>query len=661
MSNSKMIFYSSLAIVAVISSIFIVSVQANNLPNMLQNAKKWYEQADFEQCLQEYDRVLEIDPLNVDARIGLAHCYVGLGQMEQAENHLIEGINLLPAQSTFYVYLSNLHMIQSDVISALTILEQGKDKTSEPSVMEQYQRITDNISIAIDRTFIQTGFDRPLSLVWIDEHNREFPLEAAWTSSDKGIATLSTNNHLEQSVSGLAPGTVTITATVASFQKEIELNILDQVVEEFMVTYDEQRNYSINEAVQLSVQGLDANGQPMMIAPDWSIENGIGELEILDPSTNATFIAHEEGIETVLVSYQEFVEQMDIRVEGENRTILKEVSGKGIIYTNPNLQAYSVGTEVIIEAVPQEGWEFKRWEGGLEGADPRKTISIDRSMTVRAIFEESGSQLTTVIVGEGTLVRSSNATSFSANEIIKISALPRDGWVFDRWEGDSASQSPHISLVMDKDKSVRAIFKELTVQTSPMIENAKKPNESMINEKEEKKQEPTRFTLTSSVTGEGTISRSPLNQTYSSGTKVTLTASASSGWTFSHWEGASSSQSTSTTITMDKNKTIKAIFTKETAPAPSPTPTYTLSTSLRGEGEIRGAGGSSFSEGASVTLAAIPKEGWEFSRWEGHVAGQNASLNIIMSKDINMIAVFTKKEAQSQEDVSEQQENTEGQ
>ena len=40
------------------------------------------------------------------------------------------------------------------------------------------------------------------------------------------------------------------------------------------------------------------------------------------------------------------------------------------------------------------------------------------------------------------------------------------------------------------------------------------------------------------VSGQGTVAKSPDGGTYDLNSTVTLTATASDGWTFDHWEGA---------------------------------------------------------------------------------------------------------------------------
>lgn len=71
------------------------------------------------------------------------------------------------------------------------------------------------------------------------------------------------------------------------------------------------------------------------------------------------------------------------------------------------------------------------------------------------------------------------------------------------------------------------------------------------------------YTLTTSVSpsGAGTVALSPSGGSYSPDTVVTLTASASSGHTFSAWSGDLTGSANPGTITMNGNKTVTANFT----------------------------------------------------------------------------------------------------
>lgn len=76
---------------------------------------------------------------------------------------------------------------------------------------------------------------------------------------------------------------------------------------------------------------------------------------------------------------------------------------------------------------------------------------------------------------------------------------------------------------------------------------------------------PATFSLTITVTGNGTVSSNPSQETYETGSMVGLTAKADSGWKFSRWENGLSGTFNPTLIQMDDNKTVKAVFVKNSS------------------------------------------------------------------------------------------------
>lgn len=85
---------------------------------------------------------------------------------------------------------------------------------------------------------------------------------------------------------------------------------------------------------------------------------------------------------------------------------------------------------------------------------------------------------------------------------------------------------------------------------------------------------PKQYTLTTAVTGSGSITLSPAGGTYPEGTQVTITAIPANGYQFSNWSGTISDTNNPVTVTVNANISITANFT----PSPnqgscdSPTP-----------------------------------------------------------------------------------------
>jgi endoglucanase len=98
---------------------------------------------------------------------------------------------------------------------------------------------------------------------------------------------------------------------------------------------------------------------------------------------------------------------------------------------------------------------------------------------------------------------------------------------------------------------------------------------------------PKQYTITTAVTGSGSISLSPAGGTYAEGTAVTITANAATGYRFSNWSGSITGATNPVTITLNSNISVTAHFTQtpDTGNCNSPA-TVSLPFTKEGTGEF---------------------------------------------------------------------------
>jgi hypothetical protein len=169
------------------------------------------------------------------------------------------------------------------------------------------------------------------------------------------------------------------------------------------------------------------------------------------------------------------------------------------------------------------------------------------------------------------------------------------------------------------------------------------------------------FTLTVTKTGNGTVTSLPgiscgsdCNESYPSGTTVTLSAAAAAGSVFSGWSG--NSDCTDGSVTMNTNKACTANFNT------APTQTYTLTVNVVKAISSAGTGNGTvtsniagincgndcselYTSGTIVVLSSLPAAGSVFSGWSGHSDCNNGS--VTMSANRNCTATFNAQPVQS--------------
>ncbi len=280
-----------------------------------------------------------------------------------------------------------------------------------------------------------------------------------------------------------------------------------------------------------------------------------------------------------------------------------------------------MGTNITLEAIPADG--FKKWTGQAVSGNTETnplTLKLDsKNMQIVAHFNPAPTMytLTTGVEGDGTI--SPDTQEYEDGTVVPITATPASGWHFKGWkEGKGYSSPVDGSIEMNRDKTVIAIFEKDT-----------EPEPEVI-----------KYTLTTGVEGEGTIS--PSTQEYEEGTEVDITATAADGWHFKGWkeeEGYSSPVDGS--ITMDGHKHVVAIFEQDVVPEPEVIK-YTLNTGVEGEGTIS-PDTQEYEEGTVVAITATPASGWHFKGWkdtDGYFSPVDGS--ITMDGDKNVVAIFEK-------------------
>lgn len=277
------------------------------------------------------------------------------------------------------------------------------------------------------------------------------------------------------------------------------------------------------------------------------------------------------------------------------------------IVTQSGSGSYDPGTTATIEAVPSNGFEFLEWEGDIRGTDNPIEVTMDTNKSVTAVFVELPSIMTLSVSPNGSgSVNESGSGSYVKDSIATLEAVPSSGYRFDRWEGDASGSDNPLSLTMNSDKDVTAVFELITYSLSTNVSPA----------------------ATGSVTESG-------DGTYLQGAGATVTATPAEGYLFERWEGALNGTGNPAELTMDEDKTVTAVF----ALIP---PDYNLATNVspNNGGTITESGDGTYVEGTIVTLSAFPAGGFLFDRWEGSATGSTNPIEVTMDADKTVTAVF---------------------
>ena len=201
---------------------------------------------------------------------------------------------------------------------------------------------------------------------------------------------------------------------------------------------------------------------------------------------------------------------------------------------------------------------------------------------------------------------------YDDGESVELTATPNDDWVFVEWEGDQTGTTNPVSVTMDSDKEISALFVKRE------------------------------YPLTVNIDGEGAVSERVVQDKttdYEAGTNVELTANPADGWVFVEWQGDLEGDVNPETITIEQATEVTAVFERRE---------YPLTVNIEGDGtvaeEVVQGKTTDYEEGATVELTANPAEGWMFVEWQGDLDGDVNPETITIEQATEVTAVFEQKE-----------------
>ncbi len=280
-------------------------------------------------------------------------------------------------------------------------------------------------------------------------------------------------------------------------------------------------------------------------------------------------------------------------------TVSTSVEGQGLVYFGNGTGAYRDGSAATVLAVPAEGWIFDHWEGDAAGSDNPLALIMDGDKAITAVFTRLYT-VSTAVEGQGLVYCADGIGVYPDGSTATVVAVPAEGWIFDHWEGGAAGGDNPLTLLVDGDKAVTAVFER-------------------------------RYTLSIQVEGQGQVDEASGPTFYRAGSEASLAAIPAEGWAFDHWEGDATGTDNPTMVLMDQDRSVVAVFKQ----------LYTLTPHAVGRGHIEvGDEAGVYPDGATATLVAVPAEGWAFRRWRGDAEGTDNPLELVMDGAKTVWAVF---------------------
>jgi len=146
----------------------------------------------------------------------------------------------------------------------------------------------------------------------------------------------------------------------------------------------------------------------------------------------------------------------------------------GSVSLSPVGGSYIAGTQVTLTAKPNSGYVFVDWSGDLSGTDNPAKITMDANKNITANFKRITYTLTTS-AANGSVSMNPEGGTYNSGAVVTITATPDSGYVFNGWSGDLAGDQNPTLIILNKDKSITALFRQIisSVQVNGEIEQTK--------------------------------------------------------------------------------------------------------------------------------------------------------------------------------------------
>jgi uncharacterized repeat protein (TIGR02543 family) len=151
-------------------------------------------------------------------------------------------------------------------------------------------------------------------------------------------------------------------------------------------------------------------------------------------------------------------------VEVTKYSLTTTVVGQGSV--SPSSGTYASGTNISLTATPTTGWQFAGWSGDATGNANPLNVTMNAAKNITATFTEAPPAtytLTTSVSGQGAVTAGG---TYNAGDIENITATPAAGWQFNGWSGSATGSTNPLSVTMNGNKSVTAVFISTTT-TAP--------------------------------------------------------------------------------------------------------------------------------------------------------------------------------------------------
>src|SRR5574344_2070664 len=110
----------------------------NKTKKKMPKSLEYFQKGDYDKAIDEFSRMLELEPGKAEVYNNLALCYAGKNDVERAEKNYLKAIELNPMLPQVYINLTDIYYKEKKFGDAIGLLNTAIAKMPDNMVLRHY-------------------------------------------------------------------------------------------------------------------------------------------------------------------------------------------------------------------------------------------------------------------------------------------------------------------------------------------------------------------------------------------------------------------------------------------------------------------------------------------------------------------------------------------